>query len=152
MLKLIYSGGQTGADVSGWRAALRAGLNTFGYMPRGYKTLDGPKPEYKTEFNAVALNSPEYKTRTYNNVREADATIRIAKKWNSLGEICTLKAIKLYNKPSLDIDFNSGDREAVAVDFILMHKIEKLNIAGNSCPGMEIWAEEFLYKVFMKCK
>lgn len=43
MSLLIISGGQTGADQAGWRAARRCGLATGGRMPREFETEDGPR-------------------------------------------------------------------------------------------------------------
>ena len=50
----IISGGQSGADQAGWRAARRLGLPTGGWMPRGFLTEDGPRPEFAREHGAVA--------------------------------------------------------------------------------------------------
>jgi Circularly permutated YpsA SLOG family len=40
----IISGGQTGADQAGWRAAKACGLETGGWMPKGWKTELGCSP------------------------------------------------------------------------------------------------------------
>jgi hypothetical protein len=48
MIAKVQSGGQTGTDVAGVRAARRLGIPTGGVMPKGWKTLDGPRPEYAT--------------------------------------------------------------------------------------------------------
>ena len=37
MLEKIVSGGQTGADQGGWRAAVACGLATGGWMPEGFR-------------------------------------------------------------------------------------------------------------------
>ena len=42
---VIVSGGQTGADQAAWRAARTAGIATAGFMPLGYLTEDGPRPD-----------------------------------------------------------------------------------------------------------
>lgn len=57
---LIITGGQTGADQAAWRAAKACGLPTGGYMPKGYLTEDGPRPEFATEFGAVAMTTSHY--------------------------------------------------------------------------------------------
>lgn len=49
-LRRVISGGQCGVDVAALRAAKRAGLQTGGTMPRGWRTLDGPRPEYAAEY------------------------------------------------------------------------------------------------------
>ena len=70
----IISGGQMGADQAGWRAARRAGLPTSGWMPRGFETEDGPRPEFAGEFGAVEV-AGGYKVRTRANARDSDATV-----------------------------------------------------------------------------
>jgi hypothetical protein len=46
MLDRIISGGQTGADQAGWRAARACGVPTGGFMPLGFLTEGGPRPEF----------------------------------------------------------------------------------------------------------
>ena len=46
MLERVISGGQTGADQAGWRAARAFGIPTGGAMPKGFLTEDGPCPEF----------------------------------------------------------------------------------------------------------
>jgi hypothetical protein len=43
------------ADQVAWRAARAAGIPTAGAMPKGFKTEDGPRPEFATEFGAHEL-------------------------------------------------------------------------------------------------
>jgi hypothetical protein len=38
MIERVISGGQTGADQAGWRAARAAGIPTGGFMPKGFLT------------------------------------------------------------------------------------------------------------------
>jgi hypothetical protein len=42
----IISGGQTGVDRGALKAAKAAGLETGGWMPRGWLSEDGPHPEF----------------------------------------------------------------------------------------------------------
>ena len=46
MIDRVISGGQTGADQAGWRAAKASGIPTGGWMPKGFLTEDGPRPEF----------------------------------------------------------------------------------------------------------
>ena len=89
MLKLI-SGGQTGADISGVRAAKAKGYATGGILPRGFRTQIGPKPEYALEYGMTEHSSWSYAPRTFENVKNADGTIRIAKYFESAGEALTV--------------------------------------------------------------
>jgi hypothetical protein len=46
MIERVIAGGQTGADQAGWRAARASGIATWGFMPLGFLTEDGPRPEF----------------------------------------------------------------------------------------------------------
>jgi hypothetical protein len=43
MITLVISGGQTGADQAGWRAAESCGIPMGGWMPFGFLTEEGPQ-------------------------------------------------------------------------------------------------------------
>jgi hypothetical protein len=60
MLERVVSGGQTGADQAGWRAAKAVGLETGGWMPRGFLTEDGHRPEFRDLYGAVEHPSSDY--------------------------------------------------------------------------------------------
>ena len=59
MLERIVSGGQTGADQAGWRAAKALGIATGGWMARRFLTEDGPRPEFRKLYGAVEHPSPD---------------------------------------------------------------------------------------------
>ena len=63
ILKII-SGRQTGVDIAALRAAKCMGLQTGGWMPMGFRTLDGPHPEYAEEFGMFAHRASNYSART----------------------------------------------------------------------------------------
>lgn len=154
IIELVCSGGQTGADVNGLKAAKLYGIKTSGFMPKGWKTLDGPKPQYRESYGMFEHKSPNYKDRTWDNVRATDGTIRVAKNFDSSGEKCTLNGIKKYNKPHLDIIFPGSEvfvklhfnhfisweqyfkkkKEEIEliIEFLKNKNIKRLNIAGNS--------------------
>jgi hypothetical protein len=75
MLTKVISGGQTGADQAGWRAARAAGIPTGGAMPLGFLTEAGPCPEFAELYGAREMPTASYKARTEQNVRDADAVL-----------------------------------------------------------------------------
>jgi hypothetical protein len=75
MLTKIITGGQTGVDQAGWRAARAAGIPTGGYMPLGFLTESGPRPEFAEMYGAVETETADYRERTRVNVGAADATL-----------------------------------------------------------------------------
>lgn len=155
MLEKIISGGQTGADLGGLVAAKLHGLNTGGEMPLGMKNHNGLNERYKDMFNMTESSYPTYPPRTEQNVYNSDATIRIAKDFGTAGEKCTLKYIKMYKKPYLDIHITDSGISANRVyetAVWLKDGISVLNVAGNSnntWPGMQRYTTLFLGYVFM---
>jgi len=132
MLKKIISGGQTGADIAGLEVAKKFGLQTGGWMPFGFKTLDGCKPEYAEMYGIVPHHSSSYVPRTRLNAKTGDGTIRLAYDFDSKGEVCTLRAIKDFGKPHFDVDLNDPPPVADVIAWLEEHNIETLNVAGNS--------------------
>lgn len=71
----IISGGQTGADQGGLAAAKLLGLKTGGWMPKGWRTQTGPRPDMRELYGMTEHASPDYPPRTAANVKMADATL-----------------------------------------------------------------------------
>ena len=153
MLVKVVSGGQTGADQAGLKAAQALGLATGGWVPKGCRTLDGPSPWLVSLYDCREHTSDKYPPRTYANVRDSDATLRFAKNWHSPGERCTLKAIQMYHKPYLDIPLCGPPNIKMVWSWLNRLHIHTLNIAGNStrtCPGIEEFTFAFLTKLFKR--
>ena len=156
MLELVMSGGQTGADQAGLRIAKQFGIPTGGWMPSDWQTEAGPRPEFQQLYGMKCLHAGGYKERTEANVRLSDGTIRFAADFNSMGEKCTLNAIKDNNKPYMDIDINNPVSTAIVAKWIREKNVRKLNIAGNKQPAnRNAWAfmiteftEQFLTELF----
>lgn len=163
----IISGGQTGADQAGWRAAKVAGLEPGGWMPKGFKTEDGFHPEFAELYGAQEHSSPAYPPRTRANVKWADATLVFDTsagtanlKDLSPGSKLTVEIAMELDRPSLVIvtrlDEAIGPERAPAVaQWLLDRNIRVLNIAGNresTSPGIGAWVEKYLTDVFCTIK
>jgi hypothetical protein len=155
MLKKVISGGQNGADVAALRSAKRNGYAVGGTMPHGYRTLDGPRPGYATDFGMDEHSSPSYPPRTFKNIKDSQGTMRFAVNMESSGEKCTLKGIVQYNRPHFDVHISDVTNFSIpeeyhptaAAQWVIDNNIETLNIAGNSektAPGIEIWVERYV--------
>ena len=75
LLEKIVSGGQCGADRAGLDAAVQLGLATGGFMPKGFRTEDGPAPELAQRYGLQETASTGYVARSIANVDAADATV-----------------------------------------------------------------------------
>jgi hypothetical protein len=128
----VISGGQTGADTGGLMAAKRFGIETGGWMPKGFKTLNGPKPFMAEKYSCKEHWSENYAVRTELNVRESDGTVRFAGDFSSRGEVCTLKAINKCKKPHFDIDLSDPPKVEEFLKWLEDNGVLTLNVAGNS--------------------
>ncbi len=141
----VISGGQTGADQAGLYAAHYMNIETGGYAPSRYMTLDGSNYELRDKFNLVEVKGG-YKKRTYLNAKNSDCTLRFAYDFKSKGEICTLNAIREYDKPFMDIDLNYPITENLIIgisDWIKLGNFNVINIAGNSQKTHDVYSPVF---------
>jgi hypothetical protein len=171
MLTKVISGGQTGADLAAWKAARRFGIKTGGFMPGGYLTEDGPRPEFAALYGAREHESPEYPPRTRANVLEADGTLVFALKPPSPGTALTLRiaqdAVRRHGKTCCAIavghkahesrawrswyPLNDAYDPAWVALWIERTGIGTLNVAGpreSRAPGIGAWVEAYLCEVF----
>lgn len=160
MIVKIISGGQTGVDVAALRAAHALGIPTGGIMPKGWRTIDGPRPEYARLYGMTESPFVDYQRRTFANAGSAHATLRIAFDWNSAGELCTLRAVHAAGQWPFDIGLDNdlcanAARVTAAVAWIRERGPGLiLNVAGNieqTVRGIEAAAELILRDIFARC-
>jgi len=147
----VWSGAASGVDQAALLVASVLGLQTGGFVTRGCRTQSGFRPELIQRYHLTEIDSQNYKDRTWLNVQHTDATLRIFYYKNSPGEICTLKAIKIYNKPHLDVDLENPISPRLVARWIEGLDIRILNVAGNSessFSGIGKIAEKYLMEVF----
>jgi hypothetical protein len=164
----MRSGGQTGVDIAALRAARACGIPTGGIMPKGFRTLDGPHPDWAREFSLTEHASSEYAPRTFQNVRDADITVQIAADFTSSGERCTARAVRQYGRhPPVEVQLrrrdgrwcvSNADMSNVAQLIIslsaAMSRPVIVNFAGNSertAPGIELAAEGIVRTIIQRC-
>jgi hypothetical protein len=150
-LTKVISGAQTGADQAALRAAKKLGIATGGWVPKGCRTEDGPRPDLIDEFGLTETETDDYVERTHLNIEHSDGTIRFAADFNSIGERCTLRGIRKYKKPYFDFDISKHYRFADLLRWVWDNNIHVLNVAGNresKHPGIGKTVEEFLIPFF----
>jgi hypothetical protein len=156
MIKMIISGGQTGADIAGLLAAKKLGLKTGGYMPKGFRTEAGPRPEYRTLYGLEETNSWRYPDRTRRNVLASNATVIFGNIWEP-GSSLTMRYCKYYSRgyyivPVLNALVGLRDTTAILglQNFLVFQDVTVLNVAGNresAHPGICEFTLEFLVRV-----
>lgn len=140
-IRKVISGGQTGADIAGLRAARSAGVRTGGYIPKGFRTDEGDKPRYAKKYGLEETSSRDYRQRTEKNVKAADITLIFSPASRSPGSVLTKNLCVKHNKPYLWVNKLTWEAVDSAVGLISACANGKitLNIAGNrekSHPGI----------------
>jgi hypothetical protein len=142
MVMKIISGGQTGADRAGLDAAIAAGIEHGGWVPKGRLTEAGPLPgRYQMQEMATRL----YPARTRKNVAESDGTVIFTHGQLTGGSLLTKKEAIRMGKPWVHIDFDQVDPAQAAAqlgDFITAHQVGTLNVAGSRAGKDELIYEK----------
>lgn len=147
-LSTVVSGGQTGADQGGLRAARASGIATGGWAPKGWATEDGPAP-WLADFGLAECSTPGYPARTTANARDSDGTIWFGRRDTS-GCRTTMNACRRHAKPVLIVIEGQTTADHV-IDWISANNIIVLNVAGNresDHPGLGNLVESLLSRVF----
>lgn len=165
-LEKIISGGQTGADQGGIAAAKFVNYQTGGTAPKKFMTEDGPADWLGLEFGLRASPVDSYKSRTYKNVLDAEATIifpglnlptptrEAGDRPLSFRDLCaqfhleggsayTVELCLAHHRPFM---INPDKPEQVR-EFIFAIGMKTLNIAGkreSKAPGMFDWVYEMM--------
>jgi hypothetical protein len=155
MITLVISGGQTGADQAGWRAARAFDIATGGWIPQYYRTENGTDGSLGRLYNAKTLPNKSDLARTFKNVLNSDGTIWFGRT-DIPGSKTTLEACKIWRRPVLIVEPNRNILPSDAVRWLRNHpNIRILNIAGNresQEPGMGAKVERFLIAVFKRVR
>jgi hypothetical protein len=134
---VVISGGQTGIDQLGMRQAASLGLPCFAIYPEAARTEDFTKSGPGTfaglanQCHSFELSTPSYRFRTWVTAFLADGTLL----WDyvgSEGALETIRACRETGRPLLNVtDIADADFPGVVDDWLDMHSIRVLNIAGN---------------------
>lgn len=131
----VISGGQCGSDFGGLVAAKECGIPTGGFIPKGFRTHHGPRPELGTDFGLVETIDFGYRTRTIKNVRDADGTVIFASNPISPGCSLTSSSARKLQKPCLIIqlfvEYDAHSHADTVIEWLKTNHISVLNVAGN---------------------
>jgi hypothetical protein len=159
MLKRVISGGQTGADQAGWRAAKGAGIPTGGWMPKGFLTEAGPRPDFAELYGAREHDSAGYAPRTGANVRDSDFTLIFVEGKCGPGSGLTMQECRRAGRPFILVlrDADTMETPQRVAYALKVRGVGVLNVAGSresKAPrvgewlGIGEWAEAYLAEVF----
>ena len=75
MIKKIFSGGQTGADIAALDAAIGWHIPHGGWIPKGRKTEDG---RLQNKYQLDEMPTESYPARIRKNILDSDGTLIIS--------------------------------------------------------------------------
>lgn len=178
MIRLVVTGGQSGADQAGWRAAVATGFPCSGWMPKGFLTEDGPRPEFAGLYGAKEHPRSGYRFPRLANVtmtaksggpnngyaivfdatpgegvsRETQGLHNDQGKLRARGLPCPdIALIKLIRQDDTFVFANRMHSPDVMAAWINYLEVRALLVAGNresSSPGIGAWVEEYLREMF----
>ena len=113
--------------------ARKAGIETGGKAPRGYKTENGFRPSFRRRSGLEESKFAAYPPRTRYNVRHSDGTVIFGNP-DSPGSRLTIELCREYRRPWFELPY-PGMMRATAngtlTQWCLWYSIEILNVAGN---------------------
>lgn len=130
-LKVIVSGGQTGADRAALEFALAAGMATRGWVPCGRVAEDGTIPSHFGGLTETPSADPAERTRW--NVRDSDGTAIFTHGPPTGGTALAAAEAERLGRPCLHVDFDRAEPARAAAllrSWLRDHRIEALNVAG----------------------
>jgi Circularly permutated YpsA SLOG family len=130
MLVKIISGGETGADQAAWRAAEAYRVSTGGWMPGGFLTEDGPRPEFGERYGALELPTDDRASNDL-NVQDSDATLWFGETTTSVAHR-TVRACQKLGKSCMPVSPDASFQSSHVATWILENKIRTLNVTGNN--------------------
>jgi len=151
-LKILISGGQTGADRAGLDVAIRHGFPHGGWCPKGRKAEDGP---IGGQYNLSETPTGNYLIRTEWNVRDSDGTVVLTLgRETTGGSLRTINFARKHKKPCLHLSSHGSGYANPAlplIQFVGEHGIQRLNIAGtreSKEPGIHAWTYQVIEDAF----
>lgn len=123
----IISGGQTGVDRAALDVALALGLDVGGWCPKGRRAEDGRIPD---RYPLMETSERNYQVRTRRNVEDSDGTLILNLGKLEGGTALTADLARQIGKPYLIVALESGIEPATFRDWLTVHYISVLNVAG----------------------
>ncbi|MCD4674427.1 MAG: putative molybdenum carrier protein [Desulfobacula sp.] len=156
MLKIIISGGQTGADRAALDVAIKFNIEHGGWIPKGRRTEKGPLP---MKYQLNEMDTSDYRKRTRQNIIDSHGTVIISRGKLTGGSKLTRSFAKDAGRPNCYLDLLKTDEfesSIILKSFIMENEIQILNVAGprsSHHPGIymdvKTILETMLYLIFM---
>lgn len=150
----IISGGQSGIDSMGLKAASDLGLPAFAIMPKNGRRENCSIEEFAKQegviLRKIELNSESYRFRTYANVYFADVTVIFDFVNKSEGTLATIDACNALSRPHVLLTDTSKQSIVALCEFLHTNKPHIINVAGNSLSKINDELQEKAYTTLYK--
>jgi len=147
VLEKIVSGGQSGVDRAALDAASAAGLACGGWCPRDRWAEDGP---IAARYPLTETPQRDPAQRTAWNVRDADASLVLARGAPRGGTAFTVQCTRTEGRPCRVVDLERGPDAVQIARWIQCSGVRVLNVAGpreSQAPGIHTDALALLREV-----
>lgn len=151
MLRRVISGGQAGVDQAGLRAAKAAGLETGGWMPNGWRTADGPRPDLAEQFGLVEIGRGPSLGYVRASMVAADTTLLLLNEDPPVRFSVVARWCVERSKGLIEESVESPSPPSRLANHLRLLRVEVLNVSGiqeRGSPGIGDWAEWYLGEVF----
>jgi hypothetical protein len=149
MLEKIISGGQTGVDQAGWRAAKSFGVSTGGRVPAGFLMEDGPRPDLAEVYGAAEVQGEGPLSWAEENAQQSDATLWFGETTSQNAQQ-VVGACHRFGKPCLPLYPAASFEPSHVASWLSENEVRMLNVAGqceSESPGIGVRVERFLGQV-----
>ncbi len=145
----IVSGAQTGVDKAALDAAIKLGIPTGGWVPKGRYNERG---QISDKYSVKETPSSGYRQRTRRNVCESDGTLILVRGSLRGGSKLTRNVANEQGKPCLVVNLLHKCDPVEVVGWLVENDILTLNVAGSresSSPGIGKVAERRLSQILI---
>jgi Circularly permutated YpsA SLOG family len=149
MLRKILTGGESGTEQAAWRAAKAFRIAVGGWMPEGFATDDGPRPEFAELYGSIELPTDNSTAPTEQNIHDSDATLWFGDTTTKEAQT-TVETCLLLGKTCMLIYPTAAFAPAHVAAWLRDERIGTLTVAGNREavePGIGERVERFLGQV-----
>lgn len=162
MIKRIISGGEIGGEIAGLIVAKQFGLNTSGYMSKGFLTFNGSRKDIADEYGLIEHDSYRAISKIHKNIEISDGTLKFVSgndhSSEEFDEYC-MSGLKLYKKPFIEVSICVPGKPPISYveveKWINRFNIQTLNINGGyslSKQGIVNEACNYLSVLFQELK
>ena len=151
MIKKVISSGQEGAEQGGLASAFLCNIETGGYCPKGFKTIDSNRPDMHV-FGLKEIDSDKFKPSVEKNIEECDSIIFIGSSNKSKLEQSILDLCNHSNKPLFEVNISNPQDKRDLQLWMIANNTKVVYVTGKvdraGLKGTYKFTQRYLEEVF----